>query len=219
MALDLPLFPTLAGVSYPVKKAPLWSTKRHQSTNGRVTTFGRFIYPMYRYELVYEFLRGGIINQVDAPDDEYQQLLAFFNSQHGGAEMFLFHDPDDDHIPPDVPVIFGTGDGVLTKFQLVRPIVNVEYSWSDPVFSPSTWFIYIGGVLQVEGTDYTITTSGLVTFATAPAAAASLTWYGTYLWPCLFDEDSQDFEKFMQNLYELKSIKFTTQKVSSTPID
>lgn len=218
MALGLQSFPVLVGISYPVKRSPLWSTERHQSTNGKVSTFGRFIYPLYRYELKYEFLRSGIVNQIDAPATEYQKLLAFYNSLHGGADMFVFDDPDDNTVLDTARSIIGNGDGATKDFQLLRAIVNGDYDWSDPVFAPITWLVYIDDVLQVDGVDYVMSDTGVITFSTAPVAAASITWSGTYKWICLFDDDSQDFEKFMQNLYELKAIKFTTQKINSLPV-
>lgn len=54
----------------------------------------------------------------------------------------------------------------------------------DPVYalsgSPS---IYVAGVLKTVGTDYTLSTTGLVTFTVAPASGAALTWSGSFTGP------------------------------------
>ncbi|NNC18664.1 hypothetical protein HJC22_23410 [Corallococcus exiguus] len=38
--------------------------------------------------------------------------------------------------------------------------------------------VYVAGVVQMEGTAYTLSASGLVTFAVAPGAGAALTFTG-----------------------------------------
>lgn len=209
MALTLPIFPQLAGISYPVMKSPQWSTERHQAINGKKTTFARFIYPIYKYELPYEFLRSGIVNQIGAPANEYQEMLAFYNSLHGGADLFQFIDPDDRIATTQQ---FGVGDGVTLKYQLTRTITGSASTWADPVFAPTVTTIFKNAVALTPVTDYSVTDTGLVTFVVAPAVAALLTWTGTYNWICNFDEDTASFEKFMQNLFALKKINFSTWK-------
>jgi hypothetical protein len=70
-------------------------------------------------------------------------------------------------------------------------------------------------IVAVTVTDYALGTQGLVTFSTAPLAAAILSWTGTYNWLCRFDADATDFEKFMNRLWECKALKFTTIKTQS----
>jgi hypothetical protein len=48
----------------------------------------------------------------------------------------------------------------------------------------------------------------LVTFTTAPASGAALTWSGYYAFLCRFDDDVLDFEQFMSKLWEAKQVKF-----------
>ena len=59
---------------------------------------------------------------------------------------------------------------------------------------------------------YTIGATGIVTFVSAPAAAAALTWTGSFYYRCRFDADTMPFKLFMQKLWStqqmrLKSIK------------
>ena len=105
--------------------------------------------------------------------------------------------------------LFGTGDGTRTQFQLGRTLGG----FSEPVFLPaggnaaSNYPIYNNGAWV--GSGYTVA-NGIVTFGSAPAAGHSLTWVGDYTWPCQFDEDSEEFDNFMYQLFELKQITFTT---------
>ena len=62
------------------------------------------------------------------------------------------------------------------------------------------------GIL-VDPSNYSIA-NGLVTFNTAPANGAALTWTGYFGFLCRFDDDSLDFEQFMQNLWRVDSLKF-----------
>lgn len=64
--------------------------------------------------------------------------------------------------------------------------------------------IMINGVPQSA---YTIA-NGLITFTTAPSAAAVLTWTGCFGFLCRFDDDSVDFDQFMSSLWRLESLKF-----------
>ena len=132
---------------------------------------------------------------------EIQSLIAFFNSRQGSFDNFLYSDPSDNTVTAQG---FGTGDGVTTAFQLCRSFGgNVE-----PVMSlngaPS---IYIGGVLKTAGTGYTVS-NGMVTFTSAPAAAATLTWTGAYYYRCRFLADEQEFENFMYQLWAVKKLEF-----------
>lgn len=56
-------------------------------------------------------------------------------------------------------------------------------------------------------TDYTLSTSGLVTFSTAPLANAVLTWSGSYYWRVRFKQDMQESDNFMYKLYSMKKVE------------
>lgn len=200
----LRLFPTLAGATYPVMKSPTWATDVQRSISGKVSTLARWSYPIYKFELPFSFLRVG------STFPEYETLMAFYNSAQGRANLFRFNDPDDNTVTANT---FGTGDGTTTEFQLLRTITGTGVNWNDPVFYPVTAEIYVNGVLKTDGVDYTIDDYGLVTFAVAPAAAAALTWTGTFDWLVRFSEDAVTFEQFVRRIYEMKSITFATEKL------
>lgn len=188
------IFPSLPGVAWPKPKAPIWSTKVQQAVSGRELRAAFRQYPIYKFTLTHDFLRGGA-------EQEFQTLIGFFNARKGSWDSFLYADPADNAVAAQS---FGTGNGATTQFQLVRtfggdiePVMNLN---GNPA-------IYKAGVLQTAGTHYTVS-NGLITFATAPANGNALTWTGGYYYRCRFERDSEDFEGFLQDLWSLKKISF-----------
>jgi hypothetical protein len=76
----------------------------------------------------------------------------------------------------------------------------------------STPLIYIGGVLKTTPTDYSIGSTGLVTFTSPPASAAVLTWTGTYYRRVRFEEQSLSAERIFSGLWEANSIPLLSVK-------
>jgi hypothetical protein len=68
--------------------------------------------------------------------------------------------------------------------------------------------IYVDGVPAVLDTDYTIDALGMANFVTAPVSGAAITWTGSYHYRVRFDQDVAEFEQFMKNLWELKTLGF-----------
>jgi uncharacterized protein (TIGR02217 family) len=111
---------------------------------------------------------------------------------------------------------FGTGDGVTTVFQLVRSFGG----FVEPVFALSGT-----PTIKVAGTgvgSFSVDNYGNVTFASAPANGAALTWTGQFLYYCRFDSDELEIEQMMAasaagggGLHTVKKITFTTEKFSA----
>lgn len=194
------VFPSLPGLTWNVVRRPRWSTVTKKSVSGREFRAAQYSYPLWEYRLAYEVLRGR------SALPEMQQLAAFFNARQGSYDTFLYADPDDSAVTLQT---FGSGDGTTTKFQLVRAFGG----YTEPVFdlngAPQ---IYKAGVLQTSGTHYTIDSVGVLTWVTAPTAGQALTWTGSFYWRCRFMQDAADFNQFMRQLWELKSLEFTTVK-------
>lgn len=197
------VFPTLSGIVYPVKRSPIWSTASQVTIAGRRTTQQFYTYPRYRYEVAFSFLRTATANK------EWQTLLAFINRMGGAAGLFGFTDPDDSTVTDQV---LGTGTGSQTQYQLVRTLTgNSPNTFAEPVWLPNgTPTIKINGTPTVL---FSVSSTGLITFNSAPALGAALTWTGSYYWPCRFDEDINEFEKFASGFFEMKKLGFTTEKL------
>lgn len=195
------VFPSLPGLKWSAKRSPEFSTTIKTSVSGREYRAANMAYPRYRYRLAYEFLRDfrtGV--------DELRTLVGFFTARQGAFDSFLFTDPNDSSVTTET---FGTGNGTTTAFQLVRSFGG----FSEPVYnlngSPS---IYKAGVLQTLTTHYTISSSGVVTFVSAPANGNALTWTGSFYRRCRFLQDAADFEEFLNDLWELKQLEFITDE-------
>lgn len=197
--MSLPVFPSLPGITFPVKQAAQWAGTKHDSLSGKRVRISYYSYPKYAFELVINFLR------TDANLLEWQTLLGFVNQLNGGTGAFLYDNPNDDTATNQA---FGTGDGVTTTFQLVRKLGG----FVEPVFFPDQPIttVSVGGT---PTSAYTVSDTGSIVFNTAPAADAALTWTGTFKWLCRFDDDAWEFENFAVKLFEMKSLKFSTEKL------
>lgn len=195
------IFPALPGLAWDVVKTPRWNTKVQSSVGGKEVRARFFAAPIWRWQLSYEVLRQASAFQ------ELQTLVGFFNQRQGRFDSFLYSDPTDNSVTAEQ---FGTGNGSQVTFQLVRnyggfveSVVNVN------VFAT----LYVNGVAKTYGPDYTVDNStGLVTFAVAPASGAVLTWTGTYYWRVRFDQDTADFQNFLNQLWTLKQLVLVSVK-------
>ena len=196
------VYPPMPGLSWPVAKIPQWSTRAQTSVSGKEIRVSFMSYPIWQFTLTYDVLRSGV-------QKEYQQLVDFFNARRGSWDSFLFNDVLDNSVTAEQ---FGSGDGVATAFQLLRRIYAGGFS--EPVQNlnnaPS---IFVNSVLKTVTTDYTIGTTGIVTFTSPPAAAAALTWTGTFYYRVRFLKDMLDFEEFMLDLWSLKKVELRSVKL------
>ena len=73
--------------------------------------------------------------------------------------------------------------------------------------------VYIDGALRVQGTDYTIGTTGLVSFTGAPTTGQVLTWTGNYWRRVRFADPGLASERIVQGLWSFGAINL----ISVTP--
>jgi len=190
------IFPTLPGIVWPVGRKPVFSTQVNRAVSGKDTRFGFYAAPVWIRTLSFDEGRGGFLTQT-----HYDTIVAFFMSRLGALESFLFNDVLDNTATTEN---FGTGDGATTAFQLRRSLGGFYENVKDVNGTPS---IYKNGTLQTVTTDYTIGSTGLVTFTAPPAVNAVLTWTGAYYWRVRFAQDQLDFEEFLSKLLELKTLE------------
>lgn len=191
------VYPVLPGISYGTLKIPTFKTDIKTTPSGREFRGAQMQYPLYKYTLIYEFLRD------TATAQEWRTLIGFYAARQGCFDSFLFDDTDDHSVTGQQ---FGIGDGLTTTFQLVRALGgNVE-----PVYDLNG-----GTSIYVNGSgvgNYTVNATGGVTFATAPAYGAPITWTGNYYWRCRFLTDEQEFAKMFNGMWEAKKVEFITVK-------
>lgn len=198
--MTVPTFPTIPGLTYPVKRAPMWRTDREESFSGIETRYPTRNLPKWAYELEFSVLRSSTALP------EWQELASFFNNLQGANGLFKYVDPMDGTATAQP---FGQGDGAETDFQLVRTGPPGGGTFSEPVYAPITITeITVGGVPTVA---YTIGDTGVITFAVAPGDGDALVWTGTFGWLVRADEDAMPFTQMTYNLFDLQTFKFTSQ--------
>jgi len=200
--MTTPVFPDLAGIGWDIPKTVEFSTTVQTARSGKETRIGNWTYPIYHWELVFEFLRAS----PDTP--EVQQLTAFFKTAMAQLGNFLYRDPDDNQVT-DQPI--GRGDGGTTTFQLVRDCGGyVEPIWAPHVVSA----IRIGGATATGWTvaPFDSTTPGLVTFAAAPSAGDLVVADFTFYFPCRFEDDKLDMKLFLTALYSADKVPIRSVK-------
>lgn len=189
-------FPVMPGLTWDVGRIPAFNTLVHRAASGREARTALQQFPLWNFKLKYEVLRNAVAY------GELKTLAGFFISRLGSWDSFLYIDPDDSSV---VDQTIGTGDGVLTQFQLIRdwggflePVMNVN----------GAIIIKVNGTTKTLTTDYLVDSNGMVTFTVAPAASASITWSGSFYYRVRFLQDTAEFNQFMKDLWELKTLEF-----------
>ena len=195
--MSLNIFPTLAGLEYPVVRTPVFKTLTQESASGMETRAALQLYPRWQWTLSFNFLR-------DDANNEFRTLLAFFLARKGSFESFLYVDPDDNTVAAQ-PV--GLGDGSNKVFQLVRSLGG----FTEPVLTPILITIYVGGV-ALGPSDWSSLGGGQVQLNSAPGHGVAVTADIAYWWPVRFLADQYDFSKFMNRLWEQKKLDFISVK-------
>jgi uncharacterized protein (TIGR02217 family) len=195
------IFPQFAGLKMDRTKTPEWKTVIHQAVSGKESRSAFMSFPIWNFTLCYEVLRA------DVAYNELKQIMSFYNERQGSYDSFLYNDKYDNTVTNQG---FGTGTGSQTKFQLVRNL----YNWIEPVQNvQGTPTIKKNGTALIAGTDYTIGDTGIVTFTVAPNLGDALTWEGLFYYRVRFVNDTQDFDQFMYNLWEVKQINLRSIKL------
>lgn len=197
---DPTVFPALAGQNFPVK-SPIWSTRLATAASGRERRGRAWSYPKWLFKVSYEVLRSA------TSFSELQRLVGFFNNHAGRFATFSYYDPNDNLVTDQ---LFATGDGATKTFHLIRTGGYGQMTWVEPVKAVlGTPKVSVGAS---DTTAFTIGSLGTITFTTAPASGAALTWSGQFMFRCRFDQDQLDAEQMMQALWSQGGLSFITDK-------
>ena len=194
------VFPILPGLAWDVVKRPTFSSIVQRAASGREVRAALWSYPIWVWKLTYDLLRDDATN-------ELRTLMGFFLARQGSFDSFLYSDPSDSSVTAQS---IGAGTGALKTFQLVRALGG----FVEPVFDVNgTPTIKVNGVTQTTPAQYSINSTGLVTFVTAPASGATITADFSYYFRCRFKEDMAEFTNFASKLWAARTIEFTSVKL------
>lgn len=191
------IFPVLPGAQIGITRSPMWESTVQKSVSGCSVALTAYTYPLWKYTLNFEFLRSGT-------EVELQSIVGFFNKHYGNTDTWLFEDDEDNTVTAEP---FGIGDGVTKKFWLARSFGG----FTEPVTDTKSITD-----LTVNGTStgaYSQSNGGAINFTNAPANGAILRWTGTFYRRCRFENTSLETERFLDRLWQAKSVDFITAKV------
>lgn len=175
---------------------PMFNTAVYQLSGGGEYRNQNWLYPLHRWTLTH---------WMESPTD-FAAMKTWFWEHFGKAVGFRFQDLVDYQVAGDQQ--FGTGDGAKTQFQLYKTYGTAQRIIKKPV--TGTLVIKVNGVTMTEGAgagkftcDYT---TGIITFGTAPAGAAAITWNGQFDVPVRFDTDQFDATHDTLNISHLDGL-------------
>ena len=156
-----------------------------------------------RYDVAYGIRRA----------DDLAAVVAFFEARNGRLHGFRFKDWADfkSCLPSQAPEAtdqpIGTGNGSTTGFQLAKRYTSGTQSWTRAITKPvaGTVNIALNGTLQASGWSIS-TTTGLITFTTAPAAGVAITAGFEFDVPVRFDTDALGVTLDLERLGSITSI-------------
>lgn len=145
---------------------------------------------------------------------ELGTLLGFFRARRGAARGFRLRDPFDHSsngmtgTPTAVDQILGSGDGVRTRFALIKRYGEGDEPQMRRITRPcpETMKISLGGIIVSGG--WTLEPGGMVTFAAPPVAGAVVRAGFLFDVPVRFAEDQ----------LQLSAISFAAGEAPSVPI-
>ena len=156
-----------------------------------------------RYDVAYGIRRA----------DDLAAVVAFFEARNGRLHGFRFKDwsdckscaPSQTPGPLDQPI--GTGNGSVTSFALMKRYASGNQTWTRAITKPVAGSVRLalGGVEQASGWSVD-TTTGVVTFGTAPAAGVGITAGFEFDVPVRFDSDTLDVTLDLERLGSITSI-------------
>lgn len=197
------IYPTLPGLGYSVIRRPQTYTANARSGSGWQVRVAYASTPTWEWDLTYELLSD------QAGSTDLRNLLGIFLAMDGDLTPFLFLDPDDNSV---TGMYTGTGDGSTTIFQLQRGYGAGTFIGTEPIGylnTGATFNVYLNGVLQSNTTYSTATTTPVnqqLVFNTAPGAGVIVTVDMSYYFYAHFKDNTNDFEKFMNQLWTMKKI-------------
>ncbi len=156
-----------------------------------------------RYDVAYGIRRA----------DDLAAVVAFFEARNGRLHGFRFKDWADykSGLPSQAPgqqdQVIGEGDGSTTAFQLVKRYSSGSQTWTRVIIKPvaGTVRIALGGIEQTSGWSVD-TTTGVVSFDTAPPSGVAITAGFEFDVPVRFDTDTLDVTLDIERLGSITSI-------------
>jgi uncharacterized protein (TIGR02217 family) len=156
-----------------------------------------------RYDVAYGIRRA----------DDLAAVVAFFEARNGRLHGFRYKDwADYKSSLPSQPVtptdqLIGTGDNATASFALLKHYSSGAQAWTRTIAKPVAGSVRIalGGIELMSGWSVN-TTTGVVSFDTAPGAGVVITTGFEFDVPVRFDTDTLDVTLDIERLGSITSI-------------
>ncbi|SIS76627.1 DUF2460 domain-containing protein [Phaeovulum vinaykumarii] len=156
-----------------------------------------------RYDVAYGIRRA----------DDLAAVVAFFEARNGRLHGFRFKDWGDykSCLPSGTPAptdqAIGTGDGATTTFQLVKRYVSGSQTWVRTITKPVAGSVTVALNDASQASGWSVdTTTGVITFTTAPGSGVAITAGFEFDVPVRFDTDVLDVTLDLERLGSITSI-------------
>jgi uncharacterized protein (TIGR02217 family) len=208
MAFDEVRFPD--NISRGARGGPERRTRIVELASGREERNSPWAGSRRRYDASYGVRRA----------DDLASVIAFYEARMARLRGFRWKDwADYKSCLPSAAVgstdqLIGQGDGTATAFQLSKTYSSGLQSYVRTINKPvaGTVLIAVGGVVQSSGW-LVDTTTGVITFAVAPANGASITAGFEFDVPVRFDSDLMDVNLDIERLGSITSIPLVEIKL------
>lgn len=204
---------SLPGLTYSKVRRPKHNVSVQTHQSGGEVRMSFWSEPLWEFDLTYEVLRDGF--RYGRAFDELRQIEGLFLASTGSLTGFAFHDDDDNRV---IRTGAATGDGATTAFTLKRwrgtpAVAGQESIGVLDLSEPFNLYLSNSSVI-IDPNDatygYTLNTANpkkqQIVFNTAPANGIALVCDMSFFYWVRFQADSQDFEKFMHQLWALKKV-------------
>jgi hypothetical protein len=234
--MSTPVFPTLAGITFPSLKRSEFNTIRQDSPNMMDTRVSQTRNPFWHWEAVIDFIDD---KTPVAGFTEAETLRGFQLTLGGSAGDFFYTDPTDNSVGP--AVILGVPnaraqlqvvtDGAGNYFSPIQR--NMGGFLEDITDLNGAIAVYANGALKTGGgVDYTLLGPGLAVsgssfmgmyIAWTANPATPVTAEFSFYFRCRLEDDSMDFEQFASQIWTLggspsrmgsESLRFCSSRIA-----
>ena len=145
--------------------------------------------------------------------DDLAAVVAFFEARNGRLYGFRWKDWGDykSCLPSGEPSatdqVIGTGDGATTIFQLMKAYTSGAQTWTRSITKPVAGSVSVALDGNAQASGWSVdTTTGQITFTTAPASGVIVTAGFEFDVPVRFDTDQLDVTHDIERLGSITSI-------------
>jgi uncharacterized protein (TIGR02217 family) len=145
--------------------------------------------------------------------DDLAAVVAFFEARNGRLYGFRFKDWADhkscapSQTPAATDQLIGVGDGERTTLPLPKTYASGGQSWSRAITKPVARTVRIAPNVTEQPSGWSVDTStGIVTFATAPATGIAIRAGFEFDVPVRFDTDALDVTLDVERVGSINSI-------------